>query len=124
LVLVDRGYSHRAGVARVLNAGAQVLVRWNPGLFPLEARHGQALVQLPRLRALGEGQAAECPVQFVWNQKTYPLRLGALRKSQLAAKRALRRAQRKAQKNGTHAQAEALELTGYVLVLTSDTTLP
>jgi hypothetical protein len=124
LVLVDRGYSHRAGVAHVLDAGAQVLVRWNPGLFPLEARDGKPLVLLPRLRALGEGQAAEWPVQFVWKQKTYPLRLCALRKSQLAAKRALRRAQRKAQKNGTQAQAEALELTGYVLVLTSDTTLP
>jgi hypothetical protein len=124
LVLVDRGYSHRAGAAHVLDAGAQVLVRWNPGLFPLEARDGKPLVLLPRLRALGEGQATEWPVQFVWKQKTYPLRLCALRKSQLAAKRALRRAQRKAQKNGTQAQAEALELTGYVLVLTSDTTLP
>jgi hypothetical protein len=124
MVLVDRGYSHRAGVAHVLDASAQVIFRWNPGLFPLEAPNGKPLVLLPRLRGLGEGQAAEWPVQFVWQQKTYALRLCALRKGQLAAQRALRRAQRKAEKNGTQAQAEALELTAYVLVLTSDSSLP
>lgn len=124
MVLVDRGYSHRAGVAHVVDAGAQVLFRWNPGLFPLETANGKPLALLPRVRVLSEGQAAEWPVQFVWQQKTYPLRLCALRKSQLAAKRALGRAQRKAQKNGTQAEAEALELTAYVLVLTSEMTLP
>jgi hypothetical protein len=124
LVLVDRGYSHRAGVAHVIEAGAQVLVRWNPGLFPLQQVDGQPLELLPQLRALAEGQVAERAVQFEWNHKTYRLRLCAVRKSKLAAKQALRRAQRKAQKNGTQAQAQALELTAYVLVLTSEKTLP
>jgi transposase len=58
-------------------------------------------------------------VQFVCQQKTYALRLCAVRKSRLAAERARRKALRKAQKNGTQAQTEALELTAYVLVLTS-----
>ena len=124
LVLVDRGYSHRAGVAHVMDAGAQVLVRWNPGLFPLQDAAGKPLQLLPRLRALRTGQTGEWPVHFVWQQQTYDLRLCAVRKSAVAAKRALRRAQRKAQKNGTQAQAEALELTNYVLVLTSEQTLP
>jgi len=123
LVLVDRGYSHRAGVAHVIESGAQMLVRWNPGLFPLEEVGGKPLKLLPRLRGLGPGQTGEWPVQFVWQQKPYALRLCAVRKSEVAAKRALRKAQRKAQKNGTQAQAEALELTGYVLVLTSEQTL-
>ena len=123
-MLVDRGYSHRAGVAQVIESGAQALVRWNAGLFPLRRRGGKALELLPKLRTLGEGQTAEWSVEFEWNQKAYPLRLCAVRKSQLAAKHALRRARRKAQKNGTQAQAEALELTSYVLVLTSEPTLP
>lgn len=119
LVLVDRGYSHRAGVAQVLDAGAQAVVRWNPGTFPLEERNGQPLELLPRLRALADNQVGEWPVQFVYKEKVYPLRLCAVRKSRLAAERARRKALRKAQKNGTQAQADALELTGYVLVLTS-----
>ena len=124
LVLVDRGYSHRAGVAHVLESGAQVLVRWNPGLFPLRAPGGKALELWPKLRTLREGQTAEQWVEFEWNTKTYRLRLCAVRKSQLAAQKALKKARRKAQKNGTQAQAEALELTGYVLILTSEPTLP
>lgn len=123
LVLVDRGYSHRAGVAHVIESGAQVVVRWNPGLFPLRRTGGKPLELLPKLRSLKEGQTAEWSVEFEWNQATYPLRLCAVCKSQLAARQALRRAKRKAQKNGTQAQAEALELTGYVLVLTSEPTL-
>jgi hypothetical protein len=119
LVLVDRGYSHRPGVAQVLKTGAHVLVRWNPGIFPLENRQGHALHILPRLRALDDHQVGEWPVQFVDDNKVYPLRLCAVRKSRLAAERARKKALRKAQKNGTQAQAEALELAGYVLVLTS-----
>lgn len=124
LVLADRGYSHRAGVAHVIDSGAQVLVRWNPGLFPLLDQAGRQLELLPRLRLLKEGQSAEWPVCFQWRDKTYRLRLCAIAKGRLAAQRALRRAQRKAQKNGTQAQAEALELTAYVLVLTSEMSLP
>jgi hypothetical protein len=114
MVLVDRGYSHRPGVASVLAAKAQVLVRWNPGTFPLEDRQGRPLDLLPRLRALADGQAGDWDVQFVYQAKIYPLRLCALRKSRLAAERARRKALRKAQKNCTQAQAEALEMTGYV----------
>ena len=36
LILADRGYSHRSGVAEVLKAGAEILVRWNPSAFPVE----------------------------------------------------------------------------------------
>jgi hypothetical protein len=119
LVLVDRGYSHRAGVAHVLDAGARVVVRWNPGGFPLEDRNGQPIELLQRLRALPDNQAREWAVAFVHKAKTHPLRLCAIRKSRLAAERARRKALRKAQKNGTQAQGEALELAAYVLVLTS-----
>lgn len=126
LVLVDRGYSHRAGVAQVRDGGAHVVVRWNPGTFPLEDRAGAAFEPLPKLRGLRDQEVAQWSVQFVQGKKVYPLRLCALRKSRLAAERARRKAERKAQRNGTKAQAESLELAGYVLVLTSveETELP
>ena len=49
----------------------------------------------------------------------YPLRLCALRKNRVAAERARRKVWRKAQRNGTEAQAWSVELAEYVLVLTS-----
>src|SRR5665647_3330730 len=41
IVLCDRGYSHREGVAQVLRQGADVVVRLNSGAFPLEDKQGQ-----------------------------------------------------------------------------------
>ena len=119
LVLVDRGYSHRSGVAHLLGAGAHVVGRWNPGGFPLEELHGRRFDPLPRLRALRDQEVGEWQVQFSHQEKSYRLRLCAVRKSRLAAERARRKALRKAQKNGTQAQADTLELAAYVLVLTS-----
>ena len=119
LVLVDRGYSHRGGVAWVLGQGAQVVVRWNPQIFPLLDRHGQPFQPLGRLRGLRLGQVGEWPVQFEHAHRRYPLRLCALRKGRRAAERARRKVRRKAQRKGTEASAESLELASYVLVLTS-----
>ena len=47
------------------------------------------------------------------------MRLCALRKNRVAAQRARSKALRKAQRNGTEVQEASLELTQYVLVLTS-----
>jgi hypothetical protein len=120
LVLADRGYSHRAGVAAVLEAKAQVLLRWNPAILPVEAPGGQPWELLPRLRALGAREVGHWRVSFVFEGRRYGLRLCARRKSRIQAQRARRKALRKAARNqsGT-ADERSLELTGYVLVLTS-----
>ncbi len=119
LVLADRGYSHRAGVAQVLSAGAQVVLRWNAQIFPLEQSAGKDLEVLPRLRRLRTGEIVEWTAEFVYAQQRYSLRLCALRKSREATERARRKAQRKAQLKGSQPTAQSLELAGYILVLTS-----
>lgn len=120
LVLVDRGYSHRAGVAHVIKAGAHVVVRWNHALFPLkDAATGEALDPLPQLRRLKIGQWAEWPVSFEAEGKSYAMRLCARKKGRLAAEKARRKSLRKSQKNGTQVDPRSLELTEYILVLTS-----
>lgn len=43
VVLTDRGYSHRRGVAHVLDSGGQVITRYNPHHIPLRDAHGQPL---------------------------------------------------------------------------------
>ena len=40
-ILADRGYSHRAGVALVLQAKAHLILRWNPAVLPVEEKSGQ-----------------------------------------------------------------------------------
>ena len=119
LILVDRGYSHRAGAARVLDGGAVLLLRWSPKLFPVQAIGGKRIDLLGRLRRLPGRMAGEWKVQFVYNRKVYYLRRCAVRKRQAAAERARRKVLEDAKADGRQASAESLQLAEYVLVLTS-----
>jgi hypothetical protein len=120
LILADRGYSHRAGAAQVLESGAVLLLRWNPAVFPVQGARGGPFDLLEQLRSLPKRGAREWKVRFEHAGQIRTLRLCAIRKNRVAAERARRKALRKAQRNGTHqVQAQSLELTGYVLVLTS-----
>jgi IS4 transposase len=119
LILADRGYSHRAGAAQVLEAGAALLVRWNPAVLPVTDAQGEPFDLLAHLRRLPRRGAREWKVQFAYQGKSYFLRLCAVRKNRVAAERARRKALDKARRNGTQAQEQSLELTAYVLVLTS-----
>jgi hypothetical protein len=119
IVLADRGYSHKAGVAHVIDSGAYVVVRWNHALFPVTSSNGKALDILPKVRSLHVGEEAEWPVNFEYNHKKYRVRLCVRKKGRLAAERARRKSLRKAQKNGTTVDPMSLELTEYILILTS-----
>lgn len=119
-ILADRGYSHRAGAALVLDAGAQLIVRWNPAIFPLEEEAGTAFEVLRAVRGMEIEEVRHWPVWFGWKGHRYGLRLCAIRKSQQAAARARRKVLRKARCNGTKTvEARSLALSDYTLVLTS-----
>ena len=119
VLLADAGYCHRQGVAQVITAAADVVVRYNPHGFPLLDAPGQPLEVLPLLRALAGHQAGEWPVQFDSDGHRYTVRLCAIRKSQTATLRAQKKLRRRAQTSGKALQPETLELAGYVMVLTS-----
>jgi hypothetical protein len=120
LILADRGYSHRAGVAAVLEAKAEILLRWCPKTLPVEEGSGKPFDLGRRLRALGPCEVGHWRVAFRFGDKQYTLRLCARRKSRIQAERARTKALRKAVRNQTkHVDEANLELTQYVLVLTS-----
>lgn len=72
LAVADRGYSHRAGVAHVIDSGAHVLVRWNPASFPLENARHEADGMLDCLRKLPKTAAREKRVYFRHDDQVYP----------------------------------------------------
>lgn len=119
LAVADRGYSHREGVAHVLDGGAHVLVRWNPASFPLETRAGRPVDALKWLRSLPGHSSGERAVWFTWGERRFKLRLCALRKGRLAAEEARRKARIKARDRGREIRPETLEYAGYVMVLCS-----
>ena len=119
LILADRGYSHWAGAAKVLDSGAVLLMRWHTKAFPVQEIGGKAFDLLGRLRRLPNRSAGEWKVQFVYHGKVYRLRLCAVRKNRVAAERARRKVQDKAKSDGRKPSAQSLELAEYILVLTS-----
>lgn len=119
IVLCDRGYSHREGVAQVLEAGADVVVRLNVGAFPLQDKTGQPLDLLRLVAKLRIGQIGEWPVWFEHAGQRYAMRLCVLRKSKAATQRAQRKAEESAREKGHQVRPETLKLAAFVLVLTS-----
>lgn len=119
IVLVDRGYSHRSGVAQVIEAGAEVVVRLNPPAFPLEDETGRRLDWVRWLKGLQVGRVREWKGWFSHAGQRYGVRLCAVRKTEAAAVRAQRKAKRKSRKNGHRILPETLVLAQYVIVLTT-----
>lgn len=118
IILADRGYSHRAGAAAILEAGADFVLRWHAALFPL-LRGGKPFIPLKALRRLKVGEVAEWEVRFEWAGQRHACRLCAMRKSRQATERARRKALAKARCNQGEPAPEYLELAQYVLVLSS-----
>lgn len=121
LIVADRGYSHHAGAAKVLDSGATLLMRWQSKLFPLLDNEGRLFNVLEHVRRLPKPprhSAGEWKVKFKHEGKCYHLRLCAIRKGQIATERAQRRVLKDA-KDQYKPSAESLELAGYILVLTS-----
>jgi Transposase DDE domain len=116
VILGDRGYSHRAGVAWVLSQGAHVIVRHQGANFPLWRRRGGAFALLPALRALHGHQAGSWAVAFEEQGQRWEVWLHAVRKSTEAAQRAKEELRRE---RGEALQPDTLELAEYVVVLCS-----
>jgi len=119
IALADRGYCKRAQVAHVLDSGAQIVVRHSPSNFPLLDKNGRPLDVLAWLRTLPGRKSRECKVWFEHEGKKRALRLCAVRMSETAAQKALKKLRRKAQKQSSQPQAQTEEMSGYTMVLTS-----
>lgn len=119
LILGDRGYCHREGVAHVLQCEGDVIVRLNSTSFPLLDRSGQPFDILANLRRLNEHRCREWDVSFTAGADRLSARLCAVRKSQLAAERAKERIRREDAKKQRTSRPETLEFAEYIFVLTT-----
>jgi hypothetical protein len=117
IILGDRGYCHREGVAHVLDHGGDVVVRLNANSFPLLDAEGKPLDLLATMRSI-EGHAPQSwPVRFEVKHRGYAARLCAVRKSASAAQLSKERLLKAARKKGKVVRPETLELAEYIFVL-------
>jgi len=120
IILGDRGYSTREGVAHIVEAKGDVIVRLNSTNFPLlDGEGARAFELLENLRSLRGHEPGEWRVRFLVGEKTYRARVCAIRKSKLAAERAKRSTLRAASKKKKKVRPETLEYAEYIFVLTT-----
>lgn len=119
IILGDRGYCHRNGVAHVLEQQGDVVVRLNSTNFPLiNERRSVRFKLLPHLRRLRGHEPGEWSVRFQSaGGKRWPARLCAIRKSQHAAELAKTKILRQASKKQIQVNPETLECAEYIFVL-------
>ncbi len=119
IVLGDRGYCHREGVAHIVAGGGDVLVRVTQNGFPLVSRKGAPFDVLEAARALAPQTPGEWAVSFDSSAGRLNARVCVLRKSEAAAERAKELARRKSRRMGKTTCARTLEAAEYVVILTT-----
>jgi hypothetical protein len=121
ITLGDRGYAQRQGIAAVVAAGGDVVVRLNWLTVPLQQPDGTPFDLFACLETLPAGQSG------AWEVRTAPAdgtpavsgRLIALRKSPEAAETARRKVQQEARRKGKTPTARTLQAAAYVLLFTT-----
>lgn len=123
VLMADRGYAHREGIAHAVRAGADVVVRLNLTNVPLEQADGKGLIILRCLRTL---RGTACGDWSAWMRTSaradaarIAVRLCAIRKSAQATERARAKLRAEATRKQRDLQPETLEAAGYVVLLTT-----
>ena len=119
LLLGDRGYSNAAGVGAVLEAGGDVLVRWNSFSFLLESLDKKPFETLKVMKSLPKRGCREWNVSFVHGGERQVGRLCAIRKNGVATIRAQEKIRREARRKQKEPNKDALELAAFIMVFTT-----
>ena len=119
ILLGDRGYCHREGVAHVIGLGGDVVVRLHSTNFPLLTPGGGSPFDLlPQLRKLGTGAVGDWPICFRAAGQLWDARVCAVRKSVMAAESAKKKLLAAASRRQSGAVRETtLEFAEYIFIL-------
>lgn len=119
VVLVDRGYCHRAAVAQVLDDGADVTMRLIPSNFPLLDCQENAFNALSHTQEMKVGEVREWKVWFLHGGWLRAMRLCVLRKPESATFAAQKKLHRRASRNSGKVGEKALMTSAFVMILSS-----
>jgi hypothetical protein len=114
VLLADRGYAHREGVASILDQGADVVVRTNWQNFPLQTVYGKPVDLVACAETVDPGELGDWDVQFEANDKVYRGRLLVLRKTAAAAEKAQQQIRHEATRKGRQPDPRSLRAAHFV----------
>lgn len=119
IVVGDRVYGTRQGVAHAIKAGGHVVLRFSPCALPLETEDGNPIDIVEWAGThLGPGELGERALWFVLSGTRYPVRVIVHRREAEAAGYMRKRARRKAQKGQYSVTETALRAAEYQFLVT------
>ncbi|MFZ5884331.1 MAG: IS4 family transposase, partial [Chloroflexota bacterium] len=118
VLMGDRGFAHASGIAHTLLSGGHVIVRVNLTNVRFQDAAGRQFPLLDRLRTLSSCQIGDWDVWVPYQRALFPGRICALKLSDAAQEKSVRKTQRKNGKKGT-VKPETLEAARYVMVFTT-----
>jgi hypothetical protein len=119
LLIGDRGYSNRPGIAHVVKNGGDVLIRMNLANLPLRTAKDQEFDLLKHLRRLSTRKVGEWDAHFTFETTYVEGRVCALKKSRIAAELARDKIMKAASKKQKVPKPETVEAAGYIYVFTT-----
>ena len=119
VMMGDRAYGVRPGIAHVVGGGGDVLVRFAMTNLPLLDETGEPFDLLSHLRRLHGRKVGEWNVRLAGKGPTIAGRVCAIKKSRQATERALDEVRRVAHKHGHATKPETIETAGYTFVFTT-----
>lgn len=123
VILADRGFTNRRGINHVLDSGGEILFRMNLTNLPLQKEDGKPFEQLAHLQSLKVGQIGEWPAFMKGTNGPVKVRVCAYRKTDEQRIKSERKQRKTAQKQQMKTRPETVEAAGYVVVVTTLTSL-
>jgi Transposase DDE domain len=117
--VADQAYGTAPGLLHLLEQGGSFVARTSLQRIRLDTPEGGQFDSLRWLEGLPDAAATECQVILRSDERSWPLRLVALRKSPEAVEKAVQRVQRESRRKGRTPRPETLFLAHYVVVLTN-----
>lgn len=120
-IMGDRGFSTAQGIGYVVSCGGFVVVRLNTASLPLYTLQGARFDLVKRLQQMDEaGVLGQWRVKLGRKEGGWvESRVCVVRKSEVAARRAIEKIKRKAKREKIHVKAETMVYAKYIIVLTT-----
>lgn len=119
LILGDRGYAHRPGIAHIVDCGGQVLVRVALTSIAFLNKDGSPFQLLEHLRMLSGRKIGDWDVCIENENKMISGRICAIKKTKMAAEKSQRKALRENGRKGAKVKPETIESAAYIFVFTN-----
>lgn len=116
LYIGDRIYATEKGIKHITKEKADVLLRHTPHTLRLNDEFGNKVDYLMHLKTLKQG---ECKEWRAFTGEGIPLRVCAVRKSNEATEKSIKKLKRRASKHGHKLQEITLKLAKYIIIVTT-----